>query len=105
MQISISARLLDTIFFERNLAPLFRFTLALLVEDQKKLLSLKGADLVARLKKLPKNLTDPNSFLINKVAMLRLRLPAGFYCQTADPTELDGGPTYAPYTDAMHHVS
>ncbi|KAL3908337.1 MAG: hypothetical protein SGPRY_009840, partial [Prymnesium sp.] len=66
VQLIISARLLDMIFFERNLAPLFRFTLALLVEDQKKLLSLKGADLVARLKKLPKNLTDPNSFLINK---------------------------------------
>ncbi|KAL3896677.1 MAG: hypothetical protein SGPRY_013218 [Prymnesium sp.] len=99
MSFSVSLRLMDLIFFERSLAPLFRFTLALLVENQKKLLALKGSDLVSAAKSLPKNLDNPDYFLLYKAAMLRMKLPAGFYTQVdgEDPLQ-DIGPTYAPYT-------
>lgn len=72
---------MDLIFFERNLAPLFRFTLALLIEEQKSLLQLEGGELMMAVKDLPKSLADPDHFLLQKCALLRLRLPKGFHAQ------------------------
>lgn len=81
LQFALSVRLMDLIFFERNLAPLFRFTLALLIEEQKSLLQLEGGELMMAVKDLPKNLADPDHFLLQKCALLRLRLPKGFHAQ------------------------
>jgi len=84
---AISMRLLDTIFFERNLAPLFRFTLALLIEEQKRLLQLDTADLMMAVKGLPKALPDSNTFLLTKAGALRIKLPKGFHDQgRVEPT-------------------
>ena len=85
---AISLRLLDLIFFERNLAPLFRFTLALLLEEQKHLLSLEMSDLMVTMKQLPKKplygSLDHNRFLLEKAATLRIKLPKGFHVQDAE---------------------
>ncbi|KAL1500665.1 hypothetical protein AB1Y20_013312 [Prymnesium parvum] len=85
---AVSMRLMDLIFFERSLAPLFRFTVALLLEEQKHLLQLEAGDLMIAVKSLPKNLPDANGFLLTKAAPLRIKLPKGFTDQgRVDPPQ------------------
>mmetsp|Transcript_47675 Transcript_47675/g.132430 ORF Transcript_47675/g.132430 Transcript_47675/m.132430 type:complete len:177 (-) Transcript_47675:551-1081(-) len=75
----VSMRLLDLIFFERSLLPLFRFTLAMLIEEEKRLLALTDiSDLMMAVKALPRNIADVNTFLLTKAAPLRLKLSKGF---------------------------
>ena len=72
-------RLLDQLFHEGSLRPLFRFALGLLSMEEKALLATPDMEqLMVRLRKLSAALSDVSLFFKKHAGQQRPQLPAGF---------------------------
>lgn len=76
---AVSVRLLDQVFYEGSLRPMFRFALGVLEMESRSLLSMTDMeDLNVHLRRLSATFTDVSLFFVKHAAPQRPQIPAGF---------------------------